>query len=202
MGGPEPSSQPVALPTRIAVKDSPFIRACVPGFVFRQPPFRWMPAPFMPKGSNLVEGRVFDASVQDQGLHMWMTDPKQPCVYCVTGEPSDNRALYFAAFLVGIHAASLKRGRVYWQPMYGSGRNELLDLEPGSASLLVLTNLSPNSTQYKFERAKDIMMRHRDTPIIVVGSGCDPITLMSSHLYAPVHAVAHFSEKIIKSQVV
>ena len=190
-------------PSKIAVKKTTVLNSIVPGHVWQQAPFTWQPTIFIPNSPGLTDEPI-DPVVQENSLKRFMTDPLNPGVYCVTGNPNDKKAKYFAAFLVSLHMAALRSHRVAWEPLYGGFKNRLMDADGDGAdapTMIVLTNLAPNSTNVKFEKAKDIIERFQTIPIVVVGSGCDPYTLMCANLYAPFSGAAYFPENIVKSVV-
>jgi len=175
------------------------IGSSIPGYVFKQAPFKFDPVPFGTESERLNE-RIFDADIQLDSLNTYTENPKIPVVYCVSGSPSDSKALYFAAYLAELHYKANKFSKINWCPIYGGFKNELLDSSP-SLSLLILSNLAANSTAVKLEKARDLLVHYSSIPRIVVVAGEDPVSFMTTKLHMPIHAMAYFSENLIKTRM-
>jgi hypothetical protein len=67
--------------------------------------------------------------------------------------------------------------------------------------MIVLTNLTDKSTNQRLEKARDIIEAYPDVPRVIVASGQDPISFLSTRLRVPVHGLAYFSEAIVKARV-
>lgn len=187
---------------KIDVKLSPLVRECVPGHVFRISSFRFDPMPFGVESQRLNE-RIIEPSVQRKSLEAYIEDPLRPSIYCVSGNPDDVKAKYFAAYLVQEHIRVCPEPRVEWYPLYSGFNNPLVerDRNLGSPSLIVLTNLTPASTPQKLEKARDVLERFPDVPRIVVCAGMDPLSFMATRLYSPVNFLAYFSEALVKTRI-
>lgn len=187
---------------KIAVKNHPLVREKVPGSVFRQSAFRFDPMPFGLE-SNRLDERIIEASVQRNSLMGFMKDPIEPSIYCVSGNPDDLKAKYFAAFLVQEHIRQHHEPRVVWYPMYGGYSNPLVDRDPnlGDPTMIVMTNLTMIATNQKLEKARDILERFADTPRVVVAAGMDPISFMATRLFSPVNYVAYFGDTSVRTRI-
>ena len=73
----------------------------IPGYIWQESPFNFVPMDFAIGGDRLKE-KFFDSDVQVKSLERWIEDPISPIVYGVGSSPSDQRAKYFAAYLVQI----------------------------------------------------------------------------------------------------
>lgn len=179
--------------------NSKFMGTDVPGYVYRHPPFAFQPKAFMLESPKL-DGRIIAASAQQDSLNQFEEDPRQPMVYVVTGNPDDVRALYFAAYLAQIHKRYVQNATIVWEPVYASWDNPGLKYsglrEP---SMIVLTNLAENSTNFKLERAKDMMARWPSIPRVIVAAGEDPISFGSTKLHVPCNGIAYFGSSMVKS---
>lgn len=174
--------------------------ANVPGYIWKEPAFKFEPVTFAVEDERL-EKRFFDGSVQEKSLEGFLADPSGPHVYAVASEPNDSRALYFAAYLVQCYLEKTPPPwRVVWESLYGGFQNKLMDaeLEP---SFLVLSNLSPNSTNVKLEKARDLLTRYAHIPRVVVIAGEDPITFFARRLYFKTGRIFFYSSSIVKRQV-
>lgn len=170
----------------------------VHGSVWRQGAFSWEPNAFVVESPRL-QSKIVEASKQAQSLEAFKENPGRPMLYVVSGNPDDSKAKYFAAYLAYLHKCKYEhRADIHWEPVYGGFDNPLLrkDVEP---TMLILSNLTENSTNVKLEKAKDLIERFPNIPIVVVCSGEDPISFASTKLYCPVHGIAYFSNSLVKA---
>jgi len=195
------------LPTRIAVKQTDSLRRVVPGHVWAIPPFKWEPQPFGLESERLNE-KVVEARKQNESLSMFMAEPTLPLIYGVSGAPDDTKAKLFAAYLLAVHLAKVKDARIEWAVLYGGFDNQIMrkyDKENGDEerdpTILVISNLTPNATSVKLDKARDLIERFQKIPRIVVSAGEDPISFHSTRLYTPINALAYFSESLLKRRV-
>lgn len=194
------------LPSRISVKRSDWL-AHLPGSIWQQSPFKWDPVPFGIESERLHNDKIIDAVVQDDSLKRFVANPKAPVVYGVCGNPSEEKARYFAAYLVDLHCKFMgSKANPVWHTLYGGYDNKLLKDYAGrdptyDPSILVLCNLNSGSTNVKLEKAKDLLERFSTIPRIVVAAGEDPISFLSTKLYAPCNALAYFPEALIRRKV-
>lgn len=195
------------IPKRIEVyRSERLIGYGVPGSVWRQPPFPFSPQPFTTESEGLHQ-RILPEDVQIDSLSRFLRDPLKPIIYGVSGRPDDSKAKYFAAYLMDVHAKAIQTNqlvRPVWEPLYGGFDNKLKNEHQAGLikpSLLVLSNLTPNSTSVKLEKARDLLEYFSDIPRIVVVAGEDPISFLSTRLYVPVNAIAQFAEKSVKQKI-
>lgn len=170
----------------------------VPGYIWQETPFRFDPMDFAVGGDRLKE-KIFEGRLQRESLDRFLEDPTYPSVYGVASSPSDQRAKYFAAFLVQhyLEAAPLNR-TVKWESLHGGFDNQAMNFEP---SMLVISGLTPNATAVKLEKARDLLEKHSGIPRIVIIAGEDPITFFSTKLYYPVHNIYHYSSALVRRRV-
>lgn len=205
--GPEPKPKLVDLqfPLKVQVRPTLSISSVVPGSVWRQRPFHYDPKIFIPESDNLHK-KIVEVSKQVDGLRMFLSNPSLRMIYGVTGNPDDSKAKYFAAYLVSKHIQALGgRSRVLWVNLYGGFKNteldEALSNNGTGPTLLVLSNLTKNSTAVKLEKARDLLEAYSNIPRIVVAAGEDPISFLSTRLFVPINGLAYFSEALIKQEV-
>lgn len=183
---------------KISVKNRKLLSGIVHGSVWRQGAFSWEPNAFVVESPRL-QSKIVEASKQAQSLEAFKENPGRPMLYVVSGNPDDSKAKYFAAYLAYLHKCKYEhRADIHWEPVYGGFDNPLLrkDVEP---TMLILSNLTENSTNVKLEKAKDLIERFPNIPIVVVCSGEDPISFASTKLYCPVHGIAYFSNSLVKA---
>jgi hypothetical protein len=183
------------------------LRAMSPGSVWKQGAFKWDPLAFVAESEKL-EDRIIEEKVQRNSLAMFSADPTLPLIYGVTGNPDDSKAKFFAAYLAHLHMTCLGpvKGNVLWHTLYGGFDNKILkeydEIDGKTApTMLVLSNLTPNSTGVKLEKARDLLERFADIPRVIVAAGEDPMSFLTTRLYVPVNGVAYFSESLVKKRV-
>jgi hypothetical protein len=170
----------------------------IPGYIWQERPFTFKPDDFAVGGDRLQE-RIFSADKQEDSLQRWVDDPTRAIIYAVASAPSDQRAKFFATYLVQKFIANAPLNRtVRWEALTSDFKNAALEAEP---SLLVITGLTPNSQPSKLEKARDLLERHHSIPRIVVIAGEDPITFMSTRLYSSLHSMYFYSSTLVKRKV-
>lgn len=190
------------VPKLIEAKQA-LIKNVVPGHVFRCPSFKWHPVTFVTESEQLNQ-KFIEANKQTSSLEMFLNNSLVPAIYSVAGNPDDAKAKLFAAYLVGVHMRYLgSKANVVWESLYGGFDNKLVSDadDKEQPTMIVITNLCPNSTNLKLEKAKDILEKFADIPRIVVSSGLDPISFMTTKLYSQVNALAYFSDSLIRAQM-
>src|ERR1700737_4265309 len=151
------------LPSRIEVNHI----NVVPGHVYRTRPFKWSPITFATESEQL-NSRFVEPHTQDKSLTMFLKDPSMSMIYGVSGNPDDSKAKYFAAFLVAAHIKALgSDANPIWAPMYGGFDNPYMSDDKAAPTMLVITNITPNSTSMKLEKARDLIEKYSDIPRIV-----------------------------------
>lgn len=183
---------------KISIPSKHVVKAHVPGSVFRQPAFSFDPQPFKVEWEK-YEDRFIEEDVLTESIEHFLADPSDPITYCVSGNPDDMQAKYFAAWLAMKHMEAVKFPKVVWEPLYGDFRNPLIKERDRSITLIVISNLCLNATNVKLEKARDILEFYDNVPRIVVAAGTDPITFMSSKLFLPTQAVTYFHSGRLKT---
>jgi hypothetical protein len=206
----EPADEPVeasAIPSRISVKQTEQLRKTVPGNVWQCAPFKWEPVAFGLESERLNE-KIIEANKQNESLSMFADDPTLPLIYGVSGNPDDRKAKLFAAYLLALHISKVKDARIEWATLYGGFDNHTMrkyDRENGDElrdpTIIVLSNLTPNASTVKLDKARDLIERFDKIPRIVVSCGEDPISFHATRLFAPLNAMAYFSERLIKARI-
>ena len=146
--------------------------------------------------------KVIGSDVQEKSLQNFIDNPLAPCIYGVGSAPSDEKAKYFAAYLIQQYVLGVPahRNRVCWQYLYSNFDNPIIT-RGETPGLIVLTGLTPNSSPVKLDKARDILEHFSDVPRIVVIAGEDPLTYFSTRLYFKLTHLFFTSEKIVKRRV-
>lgn len=194
------------LPSIISVKPTDHLKSIIPPSVWSQGPFKWDPATFVTESEKLND-RIVEPRIQNISFESFIQDPKRPIIYGISGNPDDSKAKLFAAYLVKIHLTELHQSaNVIWHTIYGGYENTLLKEYKDSDSrveptLLILSNLTVNSTSTKLEKTRDIIERFPNIPRLIVCAGEDPMSFLFTKLQVPVNALAYFSESIVKRRI-
>ena len=182
----------------------------IPGYVWRNPPFKLDPPAFSPSSEKLAR-RIIEPETQIESHRRWVNGPHdhpllKHGIYGVGAEPSDDSALYFAAHLVHTWLTATDRpiSDIHWlsfgsEPDFKLGDSILQGHR--NCDLLVLSNLTPNSSAFRLQRARDLLAVTRSYPAIVVIAGEDPISFFASRLYAPINALFFQTSKRIVRRV-
>ena len=115
----------------------------------------------------------------------------------ISGWPSDLRAKQIAiqlmAYAITVQQKTKNkvissRSLPLWYRVLGGSECALRDkpLDP-LPSMLIITNITYNSSNTKMEKVRDLLEIYSDIPrIVVMGSEVDPLSLFSSRLYYPI----------------
>lgn len=142
--------------------------------------------------SPYFKGKVYSKTKQLQHLARMITNPFEadPRITVISSFPNDYRAkmaalsIFNAAVEDSVETALKPR----WVTLYGDrfDYDKLRDKRP---SLLVISNVTMDSTSYKIERLRDILeMFPRIPRIVVTGGGLDPHELFTKRVHLPVQA--------------
>ncbi len=176
-------------------------RAAVPGSVFRQAPFTWEPQAFAVEHEKFIDKLVSEAP-QRQSVETFLANPGYKGIFGVAGNPDDQMAKYFAAYLVHHHMKTFPHASVHWETVYGGFENKLLKEPKDGISMLVLSNLTVDSTAVKMEKARDLLEYYSNIPRVVVCTGTDPMSFLCCKLYCPINAMVYIQGKALNLQVI
>lgn len=169
----------------------------VPASVLIRKPFVFEPQDFALESEQLKE-KIISEQVQMRSLSRFLKDPSAAVIYGVGGT-DELTAKYFAAYLVQEHIKAMgAKANVRWITLYGDYANPHIRDDIAAPSMLVITNLCPNSTNVKLEKARDIIEFYPDVPRVIVVAGQDPMTFLVTRLFLPINAMAHFPLSLFK----
>lgn len=165
------------------------VKRYVPGFVFQQAPFRFSPLGFSLDVKHSTEEMLFPRSVQEAGFNKFCEYPFGGQNYVITGYLDDAKALYLAAYLLQVH---LQKGgnNPLWICMNSSFKEQGLTIT--QPSLVVLSNLTAESTAVRIEKTRDLIYKYWNIPKLIVGCGMDPIRFGGLKLHVPVNKMVYF----------
>jgi hypothetical protein len=174
----------------------------IPGSLWKNPPFKFDPHPFALQSPRLQE-KIYDPSVQTDSYQRFLDSPFEPIVYGVASAPDEIKAKLFAAHLVyKFIKATTPLNSILWVTSSLSVSNgnikTAFDKRP---SLLVITGLTPNNTNYKLDLVHELVEHHSNIPRILVIAGEDPITFIYERLHLPVNSVFFSSAAVVKRKV-
>ena len=118
--------------------------------------------------------------------------------YCLAlgSFPTDEMAKWIASeimyqALVQWREQRRHRAMPIWHRVNGSYRDSLRDEAVSIPSLLVISNVTHESTPMKLEKVRDLLEKFNNVPRIVVCGGNDPATLFSTRLHLRADAVVY-----------
>lgn len=109
--------------------------------------------------------------------------------------PSDVRAKLIALNIMNnaiddqISGRFKNTGRAYplWHPLMGGFHDSLRDSDDKPLSMLIITNVSADSSQPKLEKLRDLLEKYHSIPKIVVVNGCDPVSFFLRYVRQPIN---------------
>lgn len=126
-----------------------------------------------------------------------------PYIMVVASMPNDAKAKLTAAAIMERAVTDHIRGKQgkltysrslpLWHTLTGSFADELRDSREESPSLLILSNVSTDSSNVKIEKLRDILEKFNSTPRIVVLTGSDPITFVNTRLRVAINYCLYLS---------
>ncbi len=137
---------------------------------------------------------------------------KKPYIYCIGGLINDSQAKLMALkiMLKAVYIQNMVREsngddnphelqEVFqskdlplWHTLLGGFGDKLRDTK-NKPSLLILSNLTVNSTPTKLEKLRDILEIHAEIPRIVIIAGTDPISFFRHQIFYPLHFSAYLT---------
>lgn len=174
----------------------------VPAVLWREPPFRFAPEAFGTVNPRLEE-KIFMPAEQENSLANFLANPHDPIVYGVGSAPSDAKAKVFAAFLAQkFLELSHPSNTVQWVScgMFAHS-DKFRDVFHRTPSLLIVTGLSPNSSNYKLDVVCELLEQNSHIPRIVVIAGEDPISFLFGRMSYHVHRIFFHSTALVKRKV-
>lgn len=134
---------------------------------------------------------------QIESLHKVMEKPfGAPYLMAISSSPNDGKAKMLAAFIMqqalkahlsGKFRATRGKALPLWHMVNGSFQDRLRDQSEERPSLLVLSNITEQSTNVKFEKVRDLLEMFSDIPRIIVCTPTDPLTLVNRRIYMPLN---------------
>lgn len=159
--------------------------------------------------STTVTGRpkIVKAALQVKQFNRLYASPcDAPYVLCISSIGTDLRAKFTAAFLLNRALRSFDRDRYstlrsgpVWHMLTGSYSDEYRDrireVKRGKKpALIVLSNVTTDSSEVKIEKLRDLLEVFADVPRIVTITGEDPYTFFASRLQYPLDVGLNLSK--------
>ncbi len=164
--------------------------------VFREPAFNLSEAVtgFKPAIEN-VKTKLISDTKQIAMVNDIIENPLRNRVICISSFPSDARAKSLAAYLMlkavekyGVSSPAARRGKgvPQWHRVTGGYkdkyRDEKLAMRP---AMLVLSNITSESTPSKLEKVRDILDMYEGITRVVVLGGKNPVDFFSERMFYP-----------------
>lgn len=174
--------------------------------VFREPTFSVEQAitPFKPAIEN-VKTKKLGERKQLEMINSILRNPMKNQVICISSYPSDSRAKSLAAFIMaeaikvfGNMPSDLRRGKSVpkWHRVTGGYKDEFRDSKAGlRPAVLVLSNITSESTPSKLEKVRDILDMYEGIPRIVVVGGKNPVDFFTEKMFYPLDCCVWLGSK-------
>lgn len=147
-----------------------------------------------------VEGmktRRVPKKVQQETLIKIMEKPfAGPYLMAISSSPNDGKAKMLAATIMqqalkahlsGKFRSTRGKSLPLWHFVNGSFHDRLRDSMEERPSMLILSNITDQSTNVKFEKVRDLLEMFSDIPRIIVTTPLDPLTLVNRRIYLPLN---------------
>lgn len=141
---------------------------------------------------------IIGGEYQEKSLTSFLADPTSPQIYACSSQPDDDKAQYFAAYLLQQYLKRVANASPFWIQAHQLSKEPK---EKGPASILVLTGLAKNSTQWRIEKARDLLEMYSDIPRIVTVAGDDAVTFFMTQLHMKNHRIFHYCSGAVKRKV-
>lgn len=162
-----------------------------------QKPFQLRPAGF----TAVIEGlkpKIITQVKQLKAIDTFLENPRRPGLIGISSAPNDGQSKLLAAWMMQHHMTASYENRPMWHDLTGGFTSPLMDIDPVNATMLVLNNIGPDSTQTKKEKFRDILERYSDLPIIAVVNGSDAFTFLTRDMRKPVQGVVYLANELVK----
>ncbi len=126
-----------------------------------------------------------------------------PQIVAVSSFPNDGKAKMLAAYMMqraykahisGKFRLTRSRHLPIWHTLHGGYYDNLRDgRSEEKPSLLVLSNITQDSTQVKFEKLRDLLEMYNDIPRIIVMTSNDPLTIANTRLFMPINTALYLA---------
>lgn len=127
---------------------------------------------------------------QIEACHKLLIDPlRGRPIICIGSMATDDRAKFLAMSFMDEAINQMKQGShrgkllPIWHRVMGGYTDELRDAkERKNISMLIISNVGPDSTPLKIEKVRDLLERYDHIPRIVVVNGTDPVTFFAEKI--------------------
>jgi hypothetical protein len=139
--------------------------------------------------------KVVAAEKQIRNLAKILAGPiRSNYVLGICGYPSDLVAKHLAIHIASAACDAWDRkhkpgqGLPLWHRVYGGLNDTLRDRRvEDMPCMLIISNVNEASSNYKLEKARDLLEKYSQIPRIVVIGGTDPLSFFASKLYHPIN---------------
>lgn len=157
---------------------------------------QWLPQDFKLPGTSVKRQAINLTRLLNNPLH------GSPII-AIGSMPSDTRAKFLALSIMDAAITDMvegsHRGKTMpkWHVVHGGFYDQLRD-DKGDRpnfSMLVITNVGPDSTNVKIEKVRDLLEIYHNIPRVVVVNGCDPVSFFADKLRMPVRYAFLLNDK-------
>lgn len=208
----------VSLDKRNTLATKQMVTRGLPKSILSYPSFRLedKASSFVSQVEGLRDKRI-EKSKQVDSILKLIADPfLGPYVACISGTPHDVNAKLLGAYIM-MQAVTLQANKEeltkkqqrrlkdksfpIWHNLYGGFDNPLVTKDNSSIhkpSLIIISNVTLDSTGPKIEKLRDILEAYSSIPRIVIAAGTDPLTLFHSRLHSNLNFCCHLGSSLTK----
>lgn len=140
---------------------------------------------------------TYHAQHQDDSITEFAANPAAPIVYSITSSPNDSIANLVAAYLTSVFLSKTSGSfPAYWLNLSQGFDKTVFS---SSAKLVVVSSISPVTPSSKLEYAQSVIDHFTGRiPVLVVGTGMDPISLFAGKLYRRPTDLFYYQTALVK----
>lgn len=152
---------------------------------------------FVSEVDGLKPKRILKATMVNSFASVMESPFVSPYIYIISSSPNDVKAKYAAASIMaaatkqhlGGNAHKHTRGKQapLWHVVNGAFPDRLRDFSTEDPSMLILSNITIDSTNVKIEKVRDLLEKFPSIPRILVVTGADPVTFANTRLRVPIN---------------
>ncbi len=174
-------------------------RGCdIPNHIWNSPKTKLDTCDFATDEKDGLNQTVYTALQQNASFEEFLQDPAYPRTYGICSMPNDSVASVIAAYMTSVFLQeSAPNQLAYWNKIVWSGFDK--NVFTCGCSFLVISSLSPNTSISRLEYVQEVIDRYSGRiPVLVVGTGFDPITMFSTKLFRKPSDIFFHSTSLVK----
>lgn len=159
------------------------------------------PCSFTTREEDGLNRVTYHESNQLSSLEEFAASPTAPCIYSITSSPNDSAANLIALHLVSIFMEGTPGNYpAFWMSLSSGAFDKTVF--SAAPKLVVVSSVSPITSNSKLEVVQSVIDRFGGKiPVLVVGTGMDPIAMFATKLYRRPTDLFYFQTTLVKRSV-